>query len=131
MLRQNSAGNQWLSAGRKTAFRGQISASSSRQGAGRRRCSKSYVKQIRATTSERNRKARLRVAEGELRSPPSTTKIRKKTMVNAVSSQAATLNPSPIQLSTGTTSPNSPHPTRRRTTATVARPRRCRCRRTR
>src|SRR5437868_13509202 len=101
MLRQNSAGNQWLSAGRKTAFRGQISAS--RQGAGRRRCSKSYVKQIRATTSERNRKARLRVAEGELRSPPSTTKIRKKTMVNAVSSQAATLNPSPIQLSTGTT----------------------------
>jgi hypothetical protein len=35
----------------------------------------------------------LRVAEGELQSLPSTTRIRKKTMVSAVSSQAATLNP--------------------------------------
>jgi hypothetical protein len=35
----------------------------------------------------------LRIAEGELASPPSTTRIRKKTMVSAVSSQAATLNP--------------------------------------
>jgi hypothetical protein len=35
----------------------------------------------------------LRVAEGELQSPRSTTKIRKKTMVSAVPSQAATLNP--------------------------------------
>jgi hypothetical protein len=35
----------------------------------------------------------LRVAEGELQSSPSTTRIRKKSMVSAVSSQAATLNP--------------------------------------
>jgi hypothetical protein len=35
----------------------------------------------------------LRIAEGELASPPSTTRIRKKTMVSAVSSQTATLNP--------------------------------------
>jgi hypothetical protein len=35
----------------------------------------------------------LRIAEGEFASPPSTTRIRKKTMVSAVSSQAATLNP--------------------------------------
>jgi hypothetical protein len=35
----------------------------------------------------------LRVAEGEFCIPPSTTRIRKKTMVSAVSSQAATLNP--------------------------------------
>jgi hypothetical protein len=45
---------------------------------------KFYVSQIHATTSARIRRARLRVAEGELASPPSTTRIRKKTMVSAV-----------------------------------------------
>jgi hypothetical protein len=35
----------------------------------------------------------LLVAEGELQSSPSTTRIRKKSMVSAVSSQVATLNP--------------------------------------
>ena len=88
-MRQNNAGNQWLSAGRKTALKGKRCALTV--------CEKdqAFAALLNLTLSPSVSQPLHEVIAAAERGTSITVsdKIGKKTMVNAVSSQAATFNP--------------------------------------